>query len=420
MRLFIGTTVVPVEVLRITKEDPQTRSTVCLNGTTDEAGIAFDYSKFVAQGTGVIAKRFGHPSYRVDMDGHIDQDKSWQLGFFLAHAAVAAGIPIGPHADGPLILATGTVDQNLQVGGVANVADKIHLAREYLFASGHAAETKAFVVVPAENAEEAREAIQEETVGDREPIELILANDTDCLNNLFDLRAEPVSANRPRRPLLVVGLTAFSAAIGSVMLLSTMGVLPFPRQPIHPSAAETPASQAASTPDSVERADDAPSEFADGTKEETSAGASGPPGMMPSEAISLQLWELRAPQGMTRHHVALGQAKPLHKRLQADEMDHFPAGGGNEAFSGIRYRVTNDSPRPLLVTVTFAGLQPDAVGRPEGRPPKNQWLAPGEIAEWSLRATRLIRAPIDYSVTITTDPPVPGLPRRYHHRLQND
>src|SRR5262245_45836579 len=92
VRVLIPTTAGHVEVLRLTEEDPAIgRSVACIGGTTQTADIDADYNAFVARATGIVARLFGHPCYRLDISGRIDAGSSWQLGALTAHALRAAG-----------------------------------------------------------------------------------------------------------------------------------------------------------------------------------------------------------------------------------------------------------------------------------------------------------------------------------------
>ncbi|HJP53297.1 MAG TPA: hypothetical protein QF556_01070, partial [Rhodospirillales bacterium] len=86
VRVYIATTQGPSEVQRIAEEDPKVRSVVCLDGTSEALPISAAYDAFVRKPTGVIEKNFGHSVYRLDVSERISDGKSWQLGFFAAHA----------------------------------------------------------------------------------------------------------------------------------------------------------------------------------------------------------------------------------------------------------------------------------------------------------------------------------------------
>ena len=125
LRVVVGTTDGPSTVRRITAENPGLRSVVCLAGSTTALPISGDYDAFVRRPTGVVERDVGHGVFRVDVDRPIDEGRSWQLGFYLAHRLKLAGRLAeddGP-ADG-VVWATGTVDLDLGIGPVERVADK--------------------------------------------------------------------------------------------------------------------------------------------------------------------------------------------------------------------------------------------------------------------------------------------------------
>jgi hypothetical protein len=92
VRVLIPTTRGPVEVVRLTEEDPAIgRCVACIGGTTETADIAAAYHAFVVRPTGLIERLFGHSCYRLDVSARIDAGSSWQLAVLAAHALYAAG-----------------------------------------------------------------------------------------------------------------------------------------------------------------------------------------------------------------------------------------------------------------------------------------------------------------------------------------
>jgi hypothetical protein len=125
LRVVVATTDGPSTIRRITPEDPDLRSVVCLAGTATALPISADYDAFVRRPTGVVERDTGHRAFRVDVDRPIDGGRSWQLGLYVAHRLKAAGrlAEDDQPADG-IVWATGTVDADLKVGPVDRVADK--------------------------------------------------------------------------------------------------------------------------------------------------------------------------------------------------------------------------------------------------------------------------------------------------------
>lgn len=154
LRVFVATTSGPVEIQRITEEDPAIDSVVCLAGKAMPLPISAGYHNFVRQPTGVIQRLFGHASWRVDLSATVEDGYSWQLGLLLGHAAVAAGRFAGDvgrdAAAGQAVIATGEVKVDLEVLAVGHVAAKLDrlvpTVRELLQAGA-----RVTIVVPAAN-----------------------------------------------------------------------------------------------------------------------------------------------------------------------------------------------------------------------------------------------------------------------------
>ncbi len=126
VRIFVATTRGPVHVQRITPEDPDVSSVVCLAGKAVSLPISPAYDAFVRDPTGVIQRRFGHGAYRVDLSASVDEGYSWQLGLYLAHAAAAgSGLAAADDATAPAFVVSGEVDRDLNVLGIDHLAEKL-------------------------------------------------------------------------------------------------------------------------------------------------------------------------------------------------------------------------------------------------------------------------------------------------------
>lgn len=148
LRVVVATTDGPSTIRRITAEDPQLRSVVCLDGTATALPISAAYDAFVRRPTGVVERDVGHPAFRVDVDRPIDAGASWQLGLYIAHRLKAAGrlAEDSQAADG-IVWASGIVDADLNVGPVERVAEKARRSAA-LFAS----DLPVLLVCPRDNA----------------------------------------------------------------------------------------------------------------------------------------------------------------------------------------------------------------------------------------------------------------------------
>lgn len=136
IRVHIATTEGPVAVEGITREQAPL-SVVCVKRSTSGGlPISGAYDAFVGRSTGVIEECFGPfppGSFRLDVAAPIDDGFSWQLGAFLAHAALSEGRLAGSdEAAGTMVFVTGTVDKDLGVGWVEHVVAKLHAAKPFL------------------------------------------------------------------------------------------------------------------------------------------------------------------------------------------------------------------------------------------------------------------------------------------------
>jgi hypothetical protein len=152
-RVLIATTQGPVEVQRITEEDPEVNSVVCLGGKAVALPISAAYNAFVRNPTGVIEKNFGHSAYRVDVSASIDDGFSWQLPLFLAHVFAAEDALVSASKNpSKTIFATGEVDRDLNILPVDHVPEKLEQFTRAL--SGGSLEcTSLNIYLPTENTE---------------------------------------------------------------------------------------------------------------------------------------------------------------------------------------------------------------------------------------------------------------------------
>jgi len=93
LHVFVATTQGLVAIQNITPiDDEDISSIVSINGTSTTANISSAYHSFVKKGAGIIEQDFGACSYRINTSQRIDNGNSWQLGFYLAHAAHQQGL----------------------------------------------------------------------------------------------------------------------------------------------------------------------------------------------------------------------------------------------------------------------------------------------------------------------------------------
>ncbi|MEG3766422.1 hypothetical protein [Alteromonas sp. 14N.309.X.WAT.G.H12] len=134
--VFIATTQGLVAVNNLyTLPGAVANSTVTAKGFSQPLPIANNYHNFVKLGSGIIEEDFGEGKFRIDLSDEITQGLSWQLGFYLAHAARHCGI-LGngqPQPGDHIICATGAINTaQRRVVEVDHVPVKIEWAREQL------------------------------------------------------------------------------------------------------------------------------------------------------------------------------------------------------------------------------------------------------------------------------------------------
>nr|MDJ0981576.1 hypothetical protein [Kiloniellales bacterium] len=131
VRVFIATTEGPAEVQRITAEDPNVRSVICLDCKAVSLPISPGYDAFVRSPTGLLEAAFGHSSYRLDVAQPISSGLSWQLGVLVAHALFAAGrLAEKNQAAERAIWLTGEVDRDREVLAISHLDEKLRSSTE--------------------------------------------------------------------------------------------------------------------------------------------------------------------------------------------------------------------------------------------------------------------------------------------------
>ena len=128
--VFVATTGGAVQIQRLTPERaPQ--SLICLSRSSTIMPISGEYDDFVRRGSGVIDREFGpfeYDSFRADVSATVGAGQSWQMAFFLAHAAEAsAETSLAETLDEAdhVIWATGQVDYDLNVRPVDHLVEKL-------------------------------------------------------------------------------------------------------------------------------------------------------------------------------------------------------------------------------------------------------------------------------------------------------
>lgn len=221
VRVFIATTTGPVAVQRITEEDPEVSSVVCLAGKAMALPISQAYNAFVRNPTGVVQRHFGHPAFRVDVSEKIDEGYSWQLGLFIAHALHKAGRLGGRDSEvETVVVATGEVDRDLNVLAVNGVAEKIDSLRA-VFGDILAGDARLLIAVPGDNPEPWRKIFIDDVELGRGRVQVLAVDSAadllDVLGAPLPERPHPTAATKPTasprrgRTMVLAGLLTLVA-----------------------------------------------------------------------------------------------------------------------------------------------------------------------------------------------------------------
>ncbi|WP_057831424.1 FHA domain-containing protein [Colwellia sp. TT2012] len=154
LHIFVATTQGLVAIQNITAiDDADISSIVSINGTSTTANISSAYHNFVKKGAGIIQQDFGACSYRINISDRIDHGNSWQLAFYLAHAAKNDNI-LGDgqvSAGDQVICATGEVNtSNRNIQGISEISLKQQLAAKQI-KQWHKNNNKVCFLVPEAN-----------------------------------------------------------------------------------------------------------------------------------------------------------------------------------------------------------------------------------------------------------------------------
>ncbi|MEQ9329395.1 MAG: hypothetical protein RJQ21_19090 [Rhodospirillales bacterium] len=151
IRVLVATTAGPSEVQRLTREDPDLQSVICLNGRALPLPVSRAYDAFVRKPTGIVERIVGHPVFRADVAAPVTDGASWQLGLLIAHLLDHRGRFCGrddlPDA---LVWATGEVDRDLRLHAVDGMEDKVRTSLD-AFRAARAAGIEVHLVVPEGN-----------------------------------------------------------------------------------------------------------------------------------------------------------------------------------------------------------------------------------------------------------------------------
>ena len=189
--VYIATTTTPVAIQRITEEDPEVNSVICLAGKAISLPISGAYDAFVRNPTGVIQRNFGHSAYRIDVSGKIEDGYSWQLGVFVAHALKRAARLVPPEGNAEtVIIATGEVDRDLNLHPVDGVLEKIKGLGDQLPEIIEEA-TALVIAVPHGTEAPWRQAFENVKIRDKLSIQIISVSNVAELLDRLELPSNP-------------------------------------------------------------------------------------------------------------------------------------------------------------------------------------------------------------------------------------
>lgn len=410
--VFIATTNGPVGIQRITEEDPDIDSVVCLAGKAMPLPISNAYQDFVRQPSGVIQREFGHGSYRVDLSATIEDGYSWQLGLYLAHAAAAAqSLESSDNAQNTVIFATGEVNIDLNVLAVDHVPAKLTRLKAPAQALA-AAGAHVVIIVPQENMDDVP---TEWAATDIEVRGAATIDDALLAAGLTETRPQdtvlPAAISKKDSPPRTGG-TARSVLVALGGLFAVGGLASYTLDPslvkrwipldlsIQKPAQPRTLDKAAPPPSSAQKSNTENAPTTAAAKAEKPLPAAPTP---PAQSVRIKLIEYRAPSGKSCAAVRFGVAEPVVKEV---------AVRSGRAFETIRF--------PGLCRLEFAASAKSKSaylwGRlarwPHGRDEISETLTRGPRngeLRWRIELPRELLRDFDMHVLVTAHPqPVDG------------
>ena len=405
MNLFsviIATTDGPVFVQRLAEEDPDVRSVICLNGTSEALPISPGYDAFVRKPTGVIERMFGHGVYRMDVSDRISNGSSWQLGVFAAHflqkrKELAERTKDATH----LLWLTGEVNNNLDVGVVDHVAEKLERSAEML--SEVAARGKKVVLFyPKGNEAEVARILGEKKIGlDIANIELRPVTNTDDLmvaltfdnGNALPGAAgpeTPVTDNTPSqwRPRMVWFACALTLIVSGFLGWNMFGEILRWRAMAADGAYDKLLRDLETT-----KTGSCTTCWAATAIYPLVAGL-GQPG---KEDMKLTASEVRAPNGRSCSSVRFATTPPKERQVQIEADDRFAA-SLSDGLCGLVYRLRNDGLQPFHGWLSIRNRS-GKLARTSTRGGTDQArLAPGEDISISVSIPEWLGSDVTYTV----------------------
>lgn len=433
VRVYVATTDGPSEIQRIADEDPEVRSVVCLNGTSEALPISSAYDAFVRKPTGVIERMFGHPVFRMDVAARISDGHSWQLGAFAAHALRAAGRLAQRNASASrAVWLTGTVDSDLRVGPVDHIAEKLQRSQP-LFQKLLAEGVPITVFLPKANADQ----VPSPETGGGQPagVDIVLVDNTDavCRNLGLPRVARSAAAGRLKarngkhRSLAFAAVVLLAAGSAGAVhwrveigdWLGSAGPTATPAENGATTVNQPPASDQVATPPATTPATptvpaavtpaagsenpkpEAPTvaDQAAATPDAGPAPEALPPPRLAVADIRLSAVEWRAPGGRSCAVAGFGSTGPAEVPIGTVTSGRFAVSSAN-GLCAVSYRVANGFAAPAHVWLFAA---PMGVRKHFGASTstlESRILKPGETAMVELKLPRWINEPVSHRIIV--------------------
>lgn len=402
----IATTDGPSRIQRITAEDPEVRSVVCLDGKAIALPISADYDAFVRDPTGIIQACFGHGAFRIDVSRHITGGMSWQLAVFAAHGLAEANRLAGTDDDATRLWASGEVDCDLKISAVADITLKLNTSREdFIQARDQGVDT--IIAVPTDNAAEAEQCLADMFGADARSgagtYQIIAAATIGDVFKQLRLavpkrrwRLTPRAAARKLRrgrPVMTAITGATAATLAMIMVIALAGWDHGAEQ--SSIASTTSTASTASSPAAPATAPSPPT-----------LGKAAGPGIVTTATLS------RAPKGSGCAAVYFNMAAPVVSHWQGAGVERIPVQPA-AGLCDLSYRITNTSDEARWVWVY--GFREDAGGRRfrtrvfhQGRK-----IAAGVSLKLDAGPPRHLEAPLvqEFAALVTRPGVKPGDPR---------
>ena len=400
VRVYIATTEGPSEVLGIAKEDPEGRSVMCLDGTPKQVPISKNYNAFVRQGSGVVAKHFGHPVFRMDVSETIDDGRSWELGVFTAHALFATDCLAKKQAAvTQAVWISGEVSHDLQAGPIEDVNVKLHESGR-LFSELKAAGTPITILLPRGNAAELdRDWFKQHGFGKNDI--RITAVDTagDVCRHLGlkdPLAPEDENAKPPVKSWIKV--SAVAGAVGAAALVAAVGVW------------------RSGFGDWAEMAEQGRFRDIDAALEKTEKGdcltcslsarafQAYADFIRPGAGdLRLMAFEKRAPGSRSCSALSFGRTKPVEEEVAIEQAGRL-APSAAKGLCAVIYRLANAGDEPVHVWLSAVPEGQDSLPFRNGPAAAAETVAPGEALSVEVPMPRWLRRSLSNKVTAVVAP----------------